>query len=303
MSVSRAQAIINGVTVNLTKNNNTGKWEATATAPAKSSYGQSGHYYGVILKAWDEAGNLTTKDVTDSSLGDSLKLIVKEKVAPVITISYPTVSAVIINNKPIIRFRVTDNDSGVNPDTIGVTIDSGTKVTGASISKEAIEGGYDCTYTPATALADGDHAIKIDASDYDENVATQKTVDFKIDTIPPTLSVNAPIANLITNVAALTVSGVTNDITSSPCTVTVKLNSEAAQEVTVNADGSFSKALTLKNGANTIVVVSTDSAGKSTTVTRTVTLDTTAPVFRSVTLAPNPVDAGKTITISVVIED
>lgn len=107
----------------------------------------------------------------------------------------------------------------------------------------------------------------------------------------------------MTNNSAVTVTGTTNDATSSPVKVTIKLNSGAAEAVTVGADGSFSKALTLVAGSNTIVVVATDSAGKSTTVTRTVTLDTTAPVIKSVTLTPNPVDAGKTFVISVEVTD
>ena len=36
------------------------------------------------------SGNVTTVDVTDATLGEALKLIVKEKVAPVITITNPT---------------------------------------------------------------------------------------------------------------------------------------------------------------------------------------------------------------------
>lgn len=73
--------------------------------------------------------------------------------------------------------------------------------------------------------------------------------------------------------------------------------------MTVGADGSFSKSLTLASGNNTITIVATDSAGKSSTVTRTVTLDTTAPTIKSVTLTPNPVDAGKTYVISVEVTD
>lgn len=57
----------------------------------------------------------------------------------------------------------------------------------------------------------------------------------------------------------------------------------------------------LEEGENTITVIATDAAGKSTTVTRTVTLDTTAPVIQSVTLAPNPVDAGNTYIITVAV--
>lgn len=143
----------------------------------------------------------------------------------------------------------------------------------------------------------------MNASDYDGNAASQKSVTFIIDTVPPTLSVTAPANGLVTNQAACTVTGSTNDATSSPCTVMVKLNAGTAQAVTVNADGTFSKALTLVSGNNTIVVTSTDSAGKSSTVTRTVALDAVAPTIKSVTITPNPVDAGKTYVISVEVTD
>ena len=219
------------------------------------------------------------------------------------TITSPTAGSYITNNKPTIKWKVTDADSGVNPATIGITIDSGSKVTGDSITKTAVTGGYECTYTPTTALADGSHTIKIDASDFDGNAATQKTVTFKIDTVPPTLSITAPADKLVTNKTAVTVTGTTNDATSSPVTVTVKLNSGTAETVTVGSDGTFSKALTLVTGTNTITVVAKDSAGKTTTVTRTVTVDTTAPVIKSVTINPNPVDCGKTYVISVEVTD
>ena len=117
------------------------------------------------------------------------------------------------------------------------------------------------------------------------------------------MTLSSPADKLITNKSACTVKGTTNDVTSSPVKVTIKLNSGTAESVTVGRDGSFTKDLTLANGTNTITVVATDSAGKSTTVTRTVTLDTGAPVIKSVTLTPNPVDCGKTFVISVEVTD
>lgn len=304
MAVKTVQAVINGTTVTLTYNSSTGKYEATVTAPSKSSYNvNSGHYYPVTIKATDEAGNTTTKTDTDATLGGSLKLKVKEKDAPAITISSPTAGSYITNNKPTVKWKVTDADSGVNPATIGITIDSGSKVTGDSITKTAVTGGYECTYTPTAALADGSHTIKIDASDFDGNAAGQKSVTFKVDTVPPTLSITAPADKLITNKTAITVKGTTNDKISSPVTVTVKLNSGAATAVTVESDGSFSKDLILVVGTNTITVVARDAAGKSTTATRTVTVDQTAPVIKSITINPNPVDCGKTYIISVEVTD
>ncbi len=303
MAVQTVQAIVNGQTIALTYNQQTGKYEATSTAPAKSSFNNNaGHYYPVTIKATDDAGNVTTKDDTDSSLGKSLQLKVKEKVAPVITITAPTAGQLMTNNKPVIKFKITDDDSGVNPDSIKITIDSGTAIT-SGITKTAVSGGYECTYTPVTALGDGSHTIKVDAADNDGNVASQKSVTFKVDTTPPSLNVTAPVDNLVTNKTSVTVTGTTNDATSSPVKVTIKLNNGSAQDVTVGSDGSFSKSLTLAAGRNIITVVATDAAGKSTTVTRTVTVDTGAPVIHSITITPNPVDAGKTYVISVEVTD
>lgn len=303
MAVKTVQAVINGQTYDLKLNESTGKYEATITAPSKSSYPKTGHYYGVTVKAIDVAGNTVTANESHETLGESLKLKVKEKVAPTIAITYPTASAAISNNKPEIQWTVTDDDSGVNPDTIGITIDTGSKITGSAIAKEEITGGYRCSYTPPQALSDGQHTIKIDASDNDGNAATQKSVSFKIDTVPPTLNITSPEENLVTNKASVKVSGTTNDATSSPVAVKVKVNSGAEQNATVGSDGAFSIDVIPTEGENVIVIKATDSAGKVTTVTRHVTLDTKAPVIDAVTITPNPVDAGKTFIISVQLHD
>lgn len=303
MAVNTVKATINGQQVTLTYNATSKKYEGTTTAPAKSSFNQANKYYPVTVVATDVAGNsVTVNDQTSGAIGTACRLTVKEKVAPVIAITSPGTGAILTDSKPTITWTVTDNDSGVNSGTIGITIDSGSKIT-SGITKTAITGGYSCSYTPTTALSDGSHTIKVDASDNDGNAGTQKSATFKIDTVPPTLNVTAPANGLVTRAPACTVSGTTNDTTSSPCTVTVKLNSGAAQAVTVNSDGSFSKALALVEGSNTIVVVSTDAAGKSSTVTRTVTLDTVAPVITAVELIPNPADAGATYTIKVTVTD
>ena len=294
MAIKTVQATINGVPTTLTLNPSTGKYEATITAPTKSSYNQSGGYYNVTVKATDTAGNSTSKDAT---LGSKLKLVVKEKVAPAITVTYPTESATTTNNKPTFKWKVTDDDSGVDSNTIGITIDSGSKIT-SGITKTATPGGYECSYTPATALSDETHTVKFNASDNDGNAAAQKSVTFKVDTVPPTLNVTSPTEGLVTNNATVTVKGTTNDATSSP--VTVKVNGTA---VTVDASGNFSTTVTLTEGSNTITVVATDSAGKTTTVTRKVTLDTKAPTITDVSITPNPVDGGKTFVIAVSVTD
>lgn len=291
--IKTMKAVINGQTYNLTLDAS-GKWVASITAPALSSYGQTDHCYGVKITAEDEAGNVTTVDQTHETLGASLKLRVKEKVAPVITILSPSAGAFLATATPEITFKITDNDSGVDLSSVVVKVD-GTAVTG--VTHQAVTGGYSFAVTSGT-LTDGEHTITVDAADNDGNAATQTSVTFKTDTVPPVLNVTAPTEGLKTNVAKVTVSGTTNDVTSSP--VTLKVNGKA---VTVNADGSWSTQVDLTEGENTITVAATDSAGKSSTVTRKVTLDTGAPVFVSVTLTPNPVDAGATFILTVEATD
>lgn len=297
MSVQTVKATINGQVHTLTYNSTSGKYEATITAPSKSSFNLTGGYYPVSVTATDDANNSTTVTSSDSTLGESLRLVVKEKVAPVTTITYPSAGAYIISNKPTIKWTVTDDDSGVAASTASIKIDNGAAIT-SGLTKTAITNGYEFSYTPTTALADGEHTIAINVKDNDGNSATQKTVTFTIDTVAPTLTVNSPADNSVTNTASCVVSGVTNDATSSP--VTVKINGTA---VTVGSDGTFTKTVTLTEGTNTITIVSTDAAGKSTTVTRTVKLDTGAPQFVSVSITPNPVDAGNTYVISVSVTD
>lgn len=298
--IQSVKATINGQEYTLTYNQTSGKYEATLTAPGKSSYNQIGHYYGVTVKATDSYGNSSVANDSDSTLGQSLRLVVKEKVIPVLQFLSPATSAYVTTNKPTIQWKVTDDDSGVNPATISVTVD-GTKIT-SGITKEAITGGYECSYVPLEALSDGPHTIKIDAEDFDGNAAEQKSITFKVDTTPPALDVVSPVDNLHTNSTNGIVSGTTNDATSSPTTVTVKINGVDQGAITVSSDGTFSKSVTYKMGTNTVLVTATDSAGKSTTITRTIEVNTKAPVFTSVELVPNPVDAGATYIIKVKVE-
>lgn len=90
MAIKTVQAEVNGQVVTLTLNSSTGKYEAQLTAPAASSFKLSGGYYPVTVKATDTAGNMTTVDSTHSTLGNSLKLRVKEQVKPTVTILSPS---------------------------------------------------------------------------------------------------------------------------------------------------------------------------------------------------------------------
>lgn len=302
MAIAQVKAVINGQTYFLNFNDSSGKYEATITAPALSSYNNPGHYYPVSITATDDGGNSTTIDDENPTFGEILRLVVKEKTPPTVTITSPTAGAVLINNKPSFTAQLRDNDSGINISTLIFKIDNEV-IENSNIEESSVSGGYDISYTPSIALGDGEHTVSIQVSDNDGNQSQVVSVSYTIDTVPPSLEITSPAEGLMTNNESLTVSGITNDLTSSPVTVTIKLNSVDQGEVIVGGDGSFSKAITLTEGSNVILITATDGAGKSSSVTRNVILDTGAPVFQSVTIEPNPVDAGATYIITVEVTD
>lgn len=300
MAIKTVKATINGQTYDLTLNSASGKWEATITAPGKTSYNLAGGYYNVSVEATNEAG---TKGSADASTVDGLKLVVKETVAPVITIVSPTAGAYVANSKQPVVFNITDETggSGVDISTLVVKQD-GTAVAAANITHTTITNGYSVTYTPSAALSDGSHTVTINCKDHDGNAAAEKSTTYTVDTVPPTLNVTSPADGLITAASSVTVAGTTNDATSSPVVITISLNGADQGAVAVGTGGTFSKVVTLKKGSNTIIVKAKDAAGKESSVTRTVTLDTSVPKITAATITPNPVDTGKTMVISVTIE-
>lgn len=307
MAVSTVKVVINGQTYNLSYNSTSGKWEGTVTAPGVTSYNvNSGHYYPVTVTATDQAGNTTTKNDTDSTLGSSLKLIVKETTKPTVAVTSPASGARVTNSKPTISFQLRDetNGSGINISSLTLKIDGGSAIgnTATGMTCTSVTGGYNCSYVCQTALAQGSHTITVDIKDNDGNQASTSSLTFTVDTVPPVLNITAPTNNLITNKSSVTVSGTVSDATSSPVSVAIKLNGVDQGAVTVTS-GSFSKALTLAEGSNTILVTATDSAGLTTSIARTVVLDTGAPNITAVSITPNPANSGATLTISVVVSD
>lgn len=290
MSVSSVKININGTDYMLT-NTSGNNWTATITAPGASTYNQPGHTISCVATATNSAGTTGTA---------STALRVKETVAPVITILSPTSGALVTNSQQPVAFTVTDESggSGLDISSLAIKVDGTTVSTG--ITTGAITNGYSVTYTPPSALSDGSHTVVMNISDFDGNAATQKSTTFTVDTVAPTLNVTSPTDNAITAAAACVVAGTTNDATSSPVAVAITLNGVSQGNATVTG-GSFSKTITLAEGANTIIVMATDGAGKTTSVTRHVTLDSTVPNITSVSISPNPVNAGASMIVTVVV--
>lgn len=300
MAIVKVRVQVDGVWTNLTLSN--GKWVGTFTSPSITSYNLANKYYPIKIEVTNDAGTVVTKDATDATLGEMLRLVVKETIKPKITLVSPSKGAYVTNNKQPITFKVVDeaSGSGVKLSTVRLKIDSTTYTASSTGMKSTgITNGYQFVFTPQSTLKDGNHTITITASDNDGNAASTVTSTFTIDTVPPTLTISSPAAGLITNKSALTVTGKTNDVTSSPITLTMTLNGTSLGSVAVETDGSFSKAVTLAEGTNSIVVTSKDGSGQTTSITLSVKLDTTVPVLKGITLTPNPVSTSASVAITV----
>lgn len=294
MAVKTVEVIIDSQTYLLRWDSTSQSYKATVTAPNKSSYNQPDHYYPVTIRAIDDAGNVAVVDHTDPELGSKCRLRVVERVLPEISARNPTDSSTITTNTPPIEWFVTDNDSGIDLDSISIRVDGGNDIS-EGIQKTPVDDGYLCTYSQT--FADGEHHLTFNVRDHDGNSASLTTV-FKVDTTPPELVVEYPPVGLITNVPQLTITGRTSDHVSSPVTLEINDNS-----VTILPDGTFSHTYDLDIGTNEIRIVATDAIGKTSIVERTVVLDVTPPTFSEVELSPNPADAGMTFVITVRVSD
>ena len=232
-AIKSVKATVNGVEYTLTYNSSTGAYEASVTAPTTTSWNLANHVYPVSVTA---EGNTATVDSTDATLGNSLKLRVRETVKPIVSILSPTSGAALTSGTPTFKVKVTDPDSGIDISTLVFKVD-GTQIASSKYTSTAITGGYEITYTPESAIADGSHTVTAAVKDNDGNSSETASVTFTIDTVPPTLTISSPEDNSYTNSTACVVSGTTNDVTSAPVTLPeeTRTRAETSESYETNA--------------------------------------------------------------------
>lgn len=89
MAITKVRVQIDGVWTNLSKGSN-GKWTGTLTAPATTSYNLANKYYPVKVEVTNDAGTVVTKDATDATLGELLRLVVKETTSITLSVKLDT---------------------------------------------------------------------------------------------------------------------------------------------------------------------------------------------------------------------
>ena len=150
MAIAQVRAKVNGAWHTLTYDAASGAYKATITAPGATSYNQAGGYYNVEVEATNTAG---TTGTADGSTIAGLQLVVRERVAPVITILSPSGGAYVTNSKQPVVFTITDEagGSGVDLSTLVVKLD-GTAVAASTLASTAVTNGYSVTYIEANNI-------------------------------------------------------------------------------------------------------------------------------------------------------
>lgn len=296
--ITRAYAKYKGQQYNASYSSETQKWSVDIPSGSESSYSESNHTYPIELHAFDAAGNETIMYATDDTYGDQLNIRVLEKTKPTATIVSPTQDSVLGSATQDIKLELQDaGGSGLNMASVIFKINNVQVTQGVTWTDQG--GKKVCTYR-ATNLSDGSNSVSLQVTDNDGNVSDIATVSFVISTQAPTLNVTTPTDNLLTNSNKVTVSGTAAAGSDAVTLAEVTINSE---KVSVGEGGAFSKEITLNEGANTITVIAKDNLGKTTTVTRRVTVDTKAPVISDVEAEATTVNANGTIHLTFKVVD
>lgn len=203
---------------------------------------------GITIRATDLSGNHT----------DSTRTVTRDTQAPTLTVTSPADNS--YSNQDAVTV------SGTVSDATTATV----KVNGVSFPV-----GQGGAFTGSYQLVAGANFITITATDAGGNVTSQVRKVTQ-DRTAPALTLTAPADGSYSNAIAVSVTGTAADAG----TLSVKVNGFPA---TVNPDGSFSYSFTLAPGVNAISVTATDGAANTTTLSRTVTQDRSAPAM-SVTI-------------------
>jgi hypothetical protein len=260
---------------------------ASLTAPAPTTpgtYTWKMAYYGNSANTGGTHGEVavSTNSFTVSAPSDTT--------APVVSaFSLPTTATTL--SVPVTSFTATDN--------VGVT---GYMITKTATAPAASAAGWSASAPSSVTAVAGGNIFYAWAKDAAGNVSLSRSAGVTVttssaDTTKPVLTISALADGTYTNNATINISGYATDAGG---VQSVTLNGQA---IIFYLDGSFSAALPLAAGANTITVVATDNAGNQEINTRTITYDPTAPILSVSTPADNSSSAQSFITVAGTINE
>lgn len=289
-------------------------YEVQVQAPAKSSWPEADHVYKLTVGATDMAGNTETVTSDDATYGNQLKLRVLETSKPTITVTSPQNASVYGNTEVNFLIKINDEGwSGINLSAIDFKVDGKQMNTtdpndpNYVIGSSSSEDGHGYVYINfyAKNLSDGQHTYSLEVADNDGNKSEVVEGNYIVSTSAPTLVVDTPTDNLITNDGTVKVSGhasMTDPNVKIEGNVTINVN---GNEVTaeVGPDGKFEKTVTIPDGEATVTITAKSTNGKETVVTRTVTVDKTKPVITDIVTTPLTTNVNGMITVTFKVVD
>lgn len=272
MALTQVRVNVGGEWITLTYNQATGRYEhkvafvppgsdidtapllaaGCTIIPQGTSIHQPGGYYSLTAEAANQSGEKASISGTQLA---SLRLVVRETAAPVLTLVSPPEGWLTVSS-PAFVFLAQDEagGSGIDLDSAQASID------GLSVPCTLTQDGegYRLTFS-GSGLSEGPHTVTVSISDRDGNRTTASAA-YQIDTIPPALRVDKPYLRHVVDEDTVTVAGEAWD-SASAVTVTV-----GGRQVEV-AEGQFSIAWPLEVGENSIQVTARDAAGWETSET------------------------------------
>lgn len=292
-------------------------YEVQVQAPAKSSWPEADHVYKLTVGATDMAGNTETITSDDATYGNQLKLRVLETSKPTITVVKPQNASVYGEDYVDFKFELNDEGwSGINRSAIVFKIDG--RVITENKTEHPSGDAYDLDEGTnneghertnlnyiASRLSNGQHTYSLEIADNDGNKSEAVNGNFIVSTSAPTLVVDTPTDNLITNDGTVKVSGhasMTDPNVKLEGNVIIDVN---GNEVTaeVGPDGKFEKTVTIPDGEATVIITAESTNGKETVVTRTVTVDKTKPVITDIVTTPLTTNVNGMITVTFKVVD
>ena len=289
-------------------------YEVQVQAPAKSSWPEADHVYKLTVGATDMAGNTETVTSDDATYGNQLKLRVLETSKPTITVTSPQNASVYGDTEVNFLIKINDEGwSGINLSAIDFKVDGKQMNTtdpndpNYVIGSSSSEDGHGYVYINfyAKNLSDGQHTYSLEVADNDGNKSEVVEGNYIVSTSAPTLVVDTPTDNLITNDGTVKVSGhasMTDPNVRIEGNVTINVN---GNEVTaeIGPDGKFEKTVTIPDGEATVIITAKSTNGKETVVTRTVTVDKTKPVITDIVTTPLTTNVNGMITVTFKVVD
>lgn len=210
----------------------------------------------LVVEAVDVVGNAGSVSITVTVASDTTP--------PTLTLTAPLEGVFLTDNRPQIELRFDDDDSGVDPGSLGFTVNG----LALAVSCSLDAGGGSCT--PVAGLPEG--AIDLEASlkDLAGNEATAG-VQFTVDTAGVEITIVEPVDGALTAQAEVTVLG-----TLGPDVASVEVNGVSA----IVSGSSFSASVPLREGTQMVVALATKGNGNTGTTSVEVTRDNVAPIVK-----------------------